>query len=476
MHLHNILFLSLLLLCMTTMTSDYEIADIKYTTPKCVINGIAMNNTLGHMTIKNDLLGNNLIITYNLSNSFYSCYLCSKYSEYCGNPISSEYIYLTTNILYNLQLLTLGSNNNNTPQKVHSFNVESELGYKAFNSNITIPLNILFPSNKSHCLETYSFLLVGLITIDIVNNKEIVTIIQPSSSTNTSGTDSFQCIPSLQYTQIGIDCNMLPIIHPIRYTVDKCIDTSSSTSNNNPNPPPSSILTYYPPLYWYSEMVFDETMSVSSKLLCGERYDSRLFKSGLYQAVCYNSARHQENIAKYWWMTLFIQLLGLESTIGGEQLDKSEFVREVIYEARDLLERQCDPFHTTMRRGGSPSVLGKITSLYNARATVNQTELCLDLYHYFEKNYNETRGDDSFIHLFNLWYIELFKFVIYPNKIVETKVVLSVGLTFFILLFLVMAIGIIQFRLRVKVKKTNQYVSLDDPYDDQSNYLSPVNQ
>lgn len=454
----NIILLYLSILFLTTLANDvnYEISDIKYNTPKCVINGTSMDNRLGHLTITNDILSNNLVITYNLSDSFYSCYLCSQYTEYCNIPVSSEYIYLTTNILYNLQLLTIDSNN--TPQKVYTFNVESELGYKSFNSNITIPLNMIFPSNDSHCQRTYSFILVGLITIDAVNNKEIVTITQPSLANNNN---SFPCISSTQYTQIGIDCNMLPIIHPIQYTVDNCVEVERPNTTTIPGKYP--ILTYYPPLYWYSEMVFDTTVTTSNKILCGERYDSRLFRSGLYQAVCYNSHQHQENVTKYWWMVLFINLLSLESTISGDELSAPPSVKEVIYEARDLLERQCDPYHTIMR--GSPPVLNKIISLYKNRVPVNQTELCLDLYHYFEKNYNQSRGDDSFIHLFNLWYIELFKFIIYPDKIVETKVVLSVGLTFFFLLLLVMAIGIIQFRLKVKVKKTNQFVSIDDPYN-----------
>ncbi len=459
--------LILLLVLVTIITSSnivYEISDIKYTTPRCVINGTSMNNMLGRVVIKNDLLSNSLVITYKLSDSFYSCYLCSQYTEYCNNPVPSEYIYLTTNILYNLQLLTLDSNN--TPQKVYSFNVESELGYKLFDSNITIPLNYIFPSNQSHCLETYSFLLVGLITIDAVNNKEVVTIVQPPRVVG--GNDNFLCKPSVLYTQIGIDCNMLPLIYPIRYTVDSCVKMKNiSTPNIHP------ILTYYPPLYWYSEMVFDPSMSTSGKMLCGERYDSRFFRSGLYQAVCYNSHSHQENVTKYWWMTLFINLLSLESTISEDELSRSPLVREIIYEARDLLERQCDPFHTIMR--GSPAIIARIARLYKSRTPVNQTELCLDLYHYFEKNYNQTRGDDSFIHLFNLWYIELFKFIIYPDKIVETKVVLSVGLTFFFLLFLVMAIGIIQFRLKVKVKKRNQFVSIDDPYDTRSDCIDDDN-
>ena len=451
---------------------NYEISDIKYTTPKCVINGTtAMDNILGHLRIENDLLGNNLIITYNLSSSFYSCYLCSQYGQYCGTSVSSEYIYLTTNILYNLQLLTLDSNN--TPQKVYTFNVESELGYKSFNSNITIPLNMIFPSssNKTHCSKTYSFILVALITVDAVNNKEIVTITQPPKTIVLNDT-SFLCISSAQYTQIGIDCNMVPVIQPIRYTVDKCVDIIDSNSSTSDNNTTHHLLTYYPPLYWYSEMVFDESMTTSGTILCGERYDSRLFKSGLYQAICYNSERHQENISKYWWMNLFIQLLSLESNIDASSIEnKSQPMREVIYEARDLLERQCDPFHTIMR--GSPVVLAKINSLYGGRVNINQTELCLDLYHYFEKNYNQTRGDDSFVHLFNLWYIELFKFIIYPNKIVETQVVLAVGITFFFLLFLVMAFGILQFRLKVKVKK--QSVSIDDPYNDYDEYLAAGN-
>ncbi len=448
---------------------QYEISDIKYQTPMCTINGSSMDNILGHMKIMNDLLGENLIITYNLSRSFYSCYLCSQYPEYCGVLISSEYIYLTTNILYNLQLLTIDANN--TPQKVHTFNVESELGYKTFNSNITIPFNMLFPYNDnnsnnnddgSYCLKNYSFLIVGLITIDIVNNKEIVTITHPPINSNSN---PISCNPSPQYTQLGIDCNMVPLLYPIRYTIDSCVKTkiynASSPSIYYPT------LTYYPPLFWYYEMVFDDLLSTKETILCGQRYDEILFGSGLYQAVCYNSKSHQDEITKYWWVNLFIQLLSLESNVDGlyDTSGISPIVREVIYETRDLLERNCDSRRKIMKGGSQPMVLGKIKGLYRNQSSINQTELCVELYHYFEKNYNQTRGDNNFIHLFNRWYIEIFKFIIYPNKIVETKVVLSVGLTFFFLLFLVMAIGILQFRLKVRVKKTNQFVTVDNPYE-----------
>ena len=422
-----------------------------------------MSNILGYLSIKNDLLGRNLIITYNLSSPFYSCYLCSQYAEYCANAsVPVEYIYLTTNILYNLQILTL--DNNDEPLKVYTFNVESELGYKQFQSNITIPIDMLFQGNtttttkKSHCHNTYSFLMIGLITIDAFATKEIVTLTHPPIIPGNNRT--ILCRPGPQYTQLGIDCNKVPIIYPITYTVDECLLLSEPNQTIVTQP-----INYYPPLYWYSEMVFDNTTPSGAFTICGERYDTLLFKSGLYQAVCYRSPSHGAKIQKSWWITLFLQVMSLESNVGDQQQQqRSHLTTMVIQEARDLLERHCGEFNVASRR--LLAINMKIANLYSGGLTpyINQTELCLGLYEYFETHYNHTKND-NFFHLFNLWYIEMFKFIIYPDKTTETKIYLAIGLTTFIILFMICAIGILQFTLKVKVKKTNQNVSIDDPLD-----------
>jgi hypothetical protein len=45
---------------------------------------------------------------------------------------------------------------------------------------------------------------------------------------------------------------------------------------------------------------------------------------------------------------------------------------------------------------------------------------------------------------------------------VETKVLLCTGLTFFILLFIVFAIGIGQFGVKSKLKNTHHTIAIDD--------------
>lgn len=439
----------------TITTQRYEISDIKYPSPKCTINGTLMDNRLGYLTLDNDLLANNLIITYNLTDPFSSCYLCDQYPVYCGTPLSPEYIYLTTNILFNLQVLTLSPNG--VAQKVYSFNVESEMGHKRFSSNITIPIDMLQPgeANVSHCQRQYSLIMIGLITIDAVSTKEVVTITHPPIPQNNH---YIACRPDPLFTQIGIDCNMVPVLYPILYTVDECVTIEEENiiiDYSSPN------LTYYPPLYWYSEMAHNvNNMTAVLPVICGERYDVILFKSGLYQSICYNSVNHQEVIRQSWWTFLFIQLLTLEANIDSTPITLS--MRQIIAEGRDLLERNCDKKNYSSI---SPLILyDKINRLYRRRASINQTDLCLDLMRYFQLNYNRTYEGD-FIHLFNLWYIELFKFVVYPDKVVETKVLLSVGLPFFILLFLVFAVGICQFTVKSKLKKTNQKVNIEDPLD-----------
>ncbi len=441
----------------------YEISDIKYPTPRCNVNNRSMNNYLGYLTVDNDLLSNQLIINYNLNSPFSSCYLCSQYSNYCDKSIvPSENIYLTTNILYNLQILTFDIND--TPQGIYSFNVESELGYKKFLSNLTVPIDLLFPvgTDDNHCRQIYSFIMVTVITIDLFNTKELITISHPSNHINNI---AIFCRPNPLYTQIGIDCNMIPVLHPIVYTMDECVSIIQPPLNITDGPNESTLI-YYPPIFWYHELLLRYHNNDSSILLCGERYDITFFQTGLYQSICYNSGHHYDHIKKSWWTSLFIQLITLEMNIDAKlQKNRGNVtipMMETIYEGRELLSRTCDMRENyTSLNSNQLTLYQKIENLYNVRPHINQDDICDEMKSYFRLHYNKSR-DDDFTHVFNIWYIELFKFIVYPNKIVETKVLLCTGLTFFILLFIVFGIGIGQFGVTSKLKNSNGNISVDD--------------
>jgi hypothetical protein len=262
---------------------------------------------------------------------------------------------------------------------------------------------------------------------------------------------------------------MIPVLHPIIYTVDECL------SIIQPLPSPeeeSTTLIYYPPIFWYHELLLRYHNNDSSNVLCGKRYDITLFQTGLYQSICYNSRQHQERIKKSWWTSLFIQLITLEMNIDSKlQKNRSNMtihMIKLIHEGRDLLSRSCEmkENYTNIRQ---LAIYDKIENFYTTRPHINQDDICDELKSYFKLHYYNNRSttdDNNFFNVFNLWYIELFKFIVYPNKTVETKVLLCTGLTFFILLFIVFSIGIGQFGVKSKLKNTYNNITVDDNNDD----------
>jgi hypothetical protein len=435
--------LFLLLLLAATIRSQqqqFQLADSRYPPDGC--NGSA--NALGALTLANDVLGQFLQLRFELNSSFHSCYLCEQYrlAQYCANSSAgADSIYLTLDAQTNLQVLLLDAHSDQ-PVALRAFDLASDLGRNEFASNLTLPLADLGLAGRAHCGARLRLLVMALLTIDEPVSKDLVALAYTRGAAQ-----AINCTDHALYQAANIDCRATPLLYPVWYEVRDCAPLRDET------PLPPAVLRQWPPLYWYHALVMDNS-SALPLALCGERLDTLLFRTRLYQQQCYAAVPSDPTAACEWWDRLLVRYLVL--WLNGARANTSDnlLVHVSLEAMRAQLERTC-----TRRASCLVAELPDFGDYYTraddaeveAIEAVDNATLCAELRDYFEAHYRATERD--FLALFEAWYRSTFNALIYPDSAFTTKTVLFVLTVFCAVLLAVFGVGIAGFQMRVKVRK-----------------------
>jgi len=418
----DVLMLLLLLLLLSFSCAQYVVSDLKYGIPTCAGN---VSNQLGLVTLQNDLLAQTLTFRFSASTApAYSCYLCQSYptSSYCNTSISAS-IYPAPGLVSDLLLLLLDANGTATAVRRYNMN---ESGV------VSISLSDLSPTQS--CGNPLRLIALLLLTLDVPVAKDLVGMLHHQPAI-----EAVPCVPSALYAQIGLDCAVTPLVTPILYRPSACLLLDNGEQAAEVITPP---LIYYPPLWWYRAFLLGGA-AVPAHSLCGERYDTLLYASSLYQANC-----NGEDVLTPWY-ALATEMAALQLAAQRQGALGLE-VNATLREALDLLGRHCEPRQCGAQPDCFESTLLRIRQCYSGVAELGELDLyaqCDALRAYF----NATYPPDAFT-AFHAWFYEAFKFLILPDKQMEVKAILLISTMFFLPLCAGIVLGVLVFKIRVKRK------------------------
>ena len=410
----------------TVIAQQHQWADSRYPLASC--NG-TMPNRLGSLVLASDLDAHALQLRVDLTQPFYSCYLCEQYGH-CAT-IPADAIYLTLDAQTNMQVLLL--DDADQPVALHHYEVESDRGQHRFVANLTLPLADL--NRTAQCGARLRLLVAALLTIDEPVNKDLFALAY------TPGAPAINCTPHALYEAMNIDCAVTPLLYPLVYDTLPCI----TLSHAGDQPLPPAVLLRRTPLYWFHALVLDNTTALPLPL-CGEALDALLFRTNLYQQQCYGV---KADPSCEWWDQLLTRYLVLWLNAARDGAGNNTLVYGALESMRAQLERACG-----QRRSCLVVKLPVVGDYYtgpDGEDDADNETLCRALRDYFEAHYREVEGD--FLALFEAWYRSTFHALIYPDHAFTTKTVLFTMSIFFTLLFLVFGVGVAGFRMRIKVKK-----------------------
>lgn len=439
----------LLLLCTVTtqqqQQQQYQLVDMSFATPLCppttteTTGGVPPTpNSLSTLLLSNDLLGERLLLSLSPgAEPDFSCYLCRQNPRYCTTPLDPSLVQPALDESgYNLQLLDLDTRLVTTyqlglgQQTPVDNGVLRGCGATSHRLLITLLLSIQLPTTNQ--------------------SREFLTLALPGPTT----TEGLSCSDdAVLYQQLGISCHQFPFLYPIQYQSQQCLTTTLDLSSPIIQPTAPSNLTYYPPLYWYAALVFGNTsLPPASPLLCQTRYDVMLFSTELYQTQCLlNQSSLVYNLARHWWHALFVQLLALELNTRASGQQNNSLVQYMSATLLDQLERTCETRNRSLADNRSLlMMLDRVQALYTPQLSpppsVETRALCDSLQQYFATNFPSQERD------YFALYLQTLSFLVYPNKVVQNRLVVFVVSLFVFLLLGVMCVGIVAYPLRVTIR------------------------
>ncbi len=412
--------LLLFVLCCVATAQQWPLGDAHYALLGCE----GAPNALASLSLSNDLLGETLHLQIDMA-PFQSCFLCAQYpARYCNASVAPDHLYLTLDVASNVQVALLDSEDRLLLRREYA--VESSRGLGQFASNVSLPLIEI----AGECGAQLRLLVSVMLTLDEPANKDLFALAYDASA------PALQCDPAYEATDL--ECVGTQTLYPLMYTVQSCVQWRES------DPPlPPDALTQWSPLYWYHTLVMQNDTRLPPPL-CGERADTLLFETRLYQQQCYGVA---QDARCEWWDALLTRYvaLWLDASLAG--VSGNALVNASLEQMRALLERGC-----TRRQSCLVVALPRIADYYTLAMPIDNASLCAQLHDYFEANYAVVEQD--WLALFTAWYRTTFRVLVYPSKETTTALLLFVMAVFFTLLSAVFAIGIAGFKMRVKVKKT----------------------
>lgn len=417
---------------------QYQLVDMSFATPLCptIEAGVQTPNSLSTLLLSNDILGERLLLSLSpTTEPDFSCYLCRQNPAYCTTPLDPSLIQPALDSSgYNTQVLDLDART-------------------VTNYQTSLDQETIIEGAVSGCGgQSHRLLVTLLLTINLPTSnqsREFLTLAMAPPTTEEQEGVSCEA-DSAVYGQLGISCHQFPRLYPLVYQSSQCLVVGTDSSSIIPAQPN---LTYLPPLYWYAALVFGNTSLVplTPTLICGTRYDVMLFaESELYETQCLlnQSALTYSNLARHWWHALFVQFLTLQFNARASGQQNNTLVQYASWRLLDQLERTCHARNHSLADNHSLVFLlywvqGMYSSSSSSSAGIETRPLCDSLQQYFVTTFPSQERD------YFAFYLQSLSFLVYPNKVVQNRLVVFVVSLFVFLLLCVMSVGIVAYPLRV---------------------------
>lgn len=409
------MWLHVLLLWLYTTHASYVLVDLAYKEPECFVN---VSNRLGEIEIRNNLIGDEIRFVVNFSRATSRlCVFCAQNTSQCDTPI---WYHIAP--LYRLKLLAFDVNMSDRLVDYHLRLFSNEAGEVKW--KLAIP----------QCGETFHFVLVLelLLLVNESNSRNISLYATPTHNETTR-----DCNSSLLYDKLGFDCLAQPFIHPLRYTLNRCLLKESHTVTATRN----LTLQNHSALYWYNRSLYEPTDE--DEHICGTPLRELLYTSNLYLSQCASSSHVTHTTLRPWYrVALALILWRLNGHAWYEQ--------SVMLYALDLLERHC-MMRESIELTEQTRLLIESLEALNVIVQEDRDVMCGALREHFDTHYNETIT----ARYYKQWYYEVFKYVVQPGHAMNQRVTLFLAFLSTIPFLLLVSISVFYlYRYRTTKKKT----------------------
>ena len=422
--MHLILYCCLFYALYEALEESYNLMDTSYETPKCTLkNGsIVMNNHLGHLILRNNLLGNALSLNLLFDNDLYACALCEVADYYCMKPLPADAIRVNAPHLNvtTANLFIVALDRRGTLFGYSKVLLEMDTMATQTTRDLSLLLSSMMPLYGDQCQSQLQLIMALNLTITR-NNQTLYVMASPTPAINEmTSSNGILCNSSLLYERIGFNCTRMPWLATITYTMNNCLLTEDKAGLTPVVIPTSNATPHHSPLGWYHACLLsgENGTILSNETLCGESLCTLLYQSNLYLSECdTNSSTSSASRVMTPWYEMAVALITTTLNMRREQ---RQTVIVWLY-GREILERHCDAKEAELNPGITAwaifsQVRRQLTRLNLASSPAsNHTMVCGAIRAYFDTQYNATMGKM----LFNQWYYRAFKFALLPGRDME---------------------------------------------------------